>query len=92
MVKRWRPYHYLWKCEKTLRQLLAWNLNDFELALKRHSELEAKLATEPDVLIIGNCLAVSTEKLKLGLNTELKSKKLVCLPHVISSALIKIHL
>lgn len=73
LVKRWRPYHYLWKCEKTLRQLLAWNLNDFELALKRHSELEAKLATEPDVLIIGNCLAVSTEKLKLGLNTELKS-------------------
>nr|XP_034839773.1 dynein heavy chain 5, axonemal [Maniola hyperantus] len=73
LVKRWRPYHYLWKCEKTLRQLLAWNLNDFELALKRHSELEAKLATEPDVLIIGNCLAVSTEKLKLGLNTELKN-------------------
>ncbi|XP_039763737.1 dynein heavy chain 5, axonemal [Pararge aegeria] len=73
LVKRWRPYHYLWKCEKTLRQLLAWNLNDFELALKRHSELEAKLATEPDVLIIGNCVAVSTEKLKLGLNTELKN-------------------
>ncbi|KAI8431134.1 hypothetical protein MSG28_001183, partial [Choristoneura fumiferana] len=50
LVKRWRPYHYLWKCEKTLRQLLTWNLNDFELALKRHSELEAKLATEPDIL------------------------------------------
>ncbi|XP_045541937.1 dynein axonemal heavy chain 5 [Papilio machaon] len=73
LVKRWRPYHYLWKCEKTLRQLLAWTLNDFEIALKRHSELEAKLYTEPDVLIIGNCLAVSTEKLKLGLNTELKN-------------------
>ncbi|CAG9558495.1 unnamed protein product [Danaus chrysippus] len=73
LVKRWRPYHYLWKCEKTLRQLLAWNLSDFELALKRHSELEAKLDTEPDVLIIGNCLAISTEKLKLGLNTELKN-------------------
>lgn len=74
LVKRWRPYHYLWKCEKTLRQLLTWNLNDFELALKKHSELEAKLATEPDILIIGNCLAVSTEKLKLGLTTELKSE------------------
>lgn len=53
---------------------MTWNLNDFEIALKRHSELEAKLATEPDVLVIGNCLAVSTEKLKLGLITELKSK------------------
>nr|XP_013189103.1 unnamed protein product [Amyelois transitella] len=73
LVKRWRPYHYLWKCEKTLRQLLAWNLNDFELSLKRHSELEASLSTEPDILIIGNCLAVSTEKLKLGLTTELKN-------------------
>lgn len=73
MVKRWRPYHYLWKCEKTLRQLLAWNLNDFEVALKKHSELEAKLYTELDVLVIGKCLAVSTEKLKLGLTTELKS-------------------
>ncbi|VVC99768.1 unnamed protein product, partial [Leptidea sinapis] len=73
LVKRWRPYHYLWKCEKTLRQLLSWNLNDFELALKRHSELEAKLTTEPEVVIIGNCMAVSTEKLKLGLMTELKN-------------------
>ncbi|CAH0703217.1 unnamed protein product [Spodoptera exigua] len=73
LVKRWRPYHYLWKCEKTLRQLLAWNLNDFEISLKRHSELEAKLESEPDFLIIGNCLAVSTEKLKLGLTTELKN-------------------
>ncbi|CAH4038579.1 unnamed protein product [Pieris brassicae] len=73
LVKRWRPYHYLWKCEKTLRQLLSWNLNDFELALKRHSELELKLSTEPDILVIGNCLAVSTEKLKLGLMTELKN-------------------
>lgn len=53
---------------------MAWNLNDFETALKRHSELEAKLATEPDILVIGNCVAVSTEKLKLGLMTELKSK------------------
>ncbi|XP_041986842.1 dynein axonemal heavy chain 5 [Aricia agestis] len=73
LVKRWRPYHYLWKCEKTLRQLLAWNLNDFEISLKKHSELDAKLATEPDVLIIGNCLAISTEKLKLGLSTELRN-------------------
>lgn len=72
-MKRWRPYHYLWKCEKTLRQLLTWSLNDLELALKRHSELEAKLATEPDVIVIGHCLAVSTDKLKLGLITELKS-------------------
>lgn len=76
LVKRWRPYHYLWKCEKTLRQLLAWNLNDFEISLKRHSELEAKLELEADFLIIGNCLAVSTEKLKLGLTTELKSEAL----------------
>lgn len=73
-MKRWRPYHYLWKCEKTLRQLLTWNLNEFELALKKHSELEIKLSTELYILVIGNSLAVSTEKLKLGLTTELKSK------------------
>lgn len=66
----------MWKCEKTLRQLLAWNLNDFEYALKRHSDLDMKLELEPDFLIIGNCLAVSTEKLKLGLITELRSKYL----------------
>ncbi|XP_068620684.1 dynein axonemal heavy chain 5 [Battus philenor] len=73
LVKRWKPYHYLWKCEKTLRQLLAWNLDDFEIALKRHRELEAKLYTEPDVLIIGNSLAISSEKLKLGISTELRN-------------------
>lgn len=74
-IKRWRPYQYLWKNEKTLRELLSSGLIDFELSLRKHSELETKLSTEPDLHVFGSCLTVSTDKLKFGLLTEIKSTK-----------------
>lgn len=72
-IKRWRPYQYLWKNEKSLRELLNSGLADFELSLRRHSELESKLLTEADMHIFNGCLVVSTDKLKFGLHTEIKS-------------------
>lgn len=72
-IKKWRPYQYLWKNEKTLRELLNSNLTDFELSLRRHSELETKLSTEAEMHVFGGCLVVSTDKLKFGLLTEIKS-------------------
>lgn len=70
---RWRPYNVLWRNEKTQRELLNCCLTEFELSLRKHGELEARLATEPDIHVIGSCLAISTEKLKFGLATEIKS-------------------
>lgn len=68
----WRPYNVLWRNEKTPRELLNNNLSEFESSLRKHSELDSRLSTEPDIYIIGNCLAVSTERLKIGLITEIK--------------------
>lgn len=70
---KWRPYNVLWKNEKTPRELLNCTLGEFESFLRKHSELEARLATETDVHVIASCLAISTEKLKYGLATEIKS-------------------
>lgn len=63
----------LWKNEKSPRELLNCTLTEFESFFRKHGELEARLATEPDTHIIGSCLAISTEKLKFGLATEIKS-------------------
>lgn len=72
-LARWRPYNVLWKNEKSQRELLTCCLAEFETSLRKHEELEARLATEPNVQVIGSCLAISTEKLKFGLATEIKS-------------------
>lgn len=69
----WRPYNALWRNEKTPRELLNVSLADFELLLRKHGELFTKLGSEWNVYIISNCLAISTEKLKFGLSTEIKS-------------------
>lgn len=68
----WRPYNVLWRNEKSQRELLNNNLNEFETSLRKHSELNTRLSTESDIYNIGNCLAISTEKLKIGLLTEIR--------------------
>lgn len=63
----------LWKNEKSPRELLNCTLTEFESYFRKHGELEARLATETDKHVISSCLAISTEKLKYGLATEIKS-------------------
>ncbi|XP_066156829.1 dynein axonemal heavy chain 5 [Euwallacea fornicatus] len=72
-LSRWRPYSILWRNEKSQRELLGLKLAEFETHLRRHEELRDRLSTEPDIFVIGNCLAISTEKLKYGIITEIKS-------------------
>lgn len=55
-----------------MRELLQISLSEFECTLRKHSELEDRLATEPDMIIFGTSIAVSTEKLKYGVYTEIK--------------------
>lgn len=57
-----------------MRELLQISLPEFEATLRKHSELEDRLSTEPDMIIFGTSIAVSTEKLKYGLYTEIKGK------------------
>lgn len=72
-IVQWRPYNILWRNEKTQRELLQCSLDDFELALRKNEELDVRLVTEPNIQLIGKYLAISTEKLKYGLNIEIKS-------------------
>lgn len=72
-IIKWRPYSVLWKNEKSPRELLNCTLTEFELFFHKHQELEARLSTEPDMYTICSCLAISTEKLKYALLTEIKS-------------------
>lgn len=71
-LDRWKPYKFLWKNERNMRELLQISLSEFESTLRKHSELEDRLATEPDMIIFGTSIAVSTEKLKYGVYTEIK--------------------
>lgn len=73
-MERWKPYKFLWKNEKSVRELLQTSLTDFETMLRKHGELEDKLATEPELVILGSSIAISTEKLKYGLYTEIKGE------------------
>lgn len=72
-IIQWRPYSVLWKNEKSARELQQIKLTEFEDLLEKHHELKNKLDTEKEIQIIGNCLAISTEKLKYGLLTEIRS-------------------
>lgn len=75
-MEQWKPYKYLWKNERSMRELLAVSLPDFENTLRKHSELEDKLSTELDLSYLGTSIALCTEKLKFGLTTEIKSKQI----------------
>lgn len=74
-MDRWKPYKFLWKNEKSVRELLQTSLTNFESMLRKHGELEDKLATEPDMVILGSSIAVSTEKLKYGLYMDIKGMR-----------------
>jgi len=78
-LDRWKPYKFLWKNERSMRELLQISLSEFETTLRKHSELEDRLATEPDMIIFGTSIAVSTEKLKYGVYTEIKGNTNVTL-------------
>jgi dynein heavy chain len=71
-VKKWKPYHFLWKNEKSARQLLECNLQEFESTLRTLTELNANLSVEPDMQYFGKSIALSTDKLKFGLQIEIK--------------------
>ncbi|XP_052132221.1 dynein axonemal heavy chain 5, partial [Frankliniella occidentalis] len=71
-IDRWAPYKFLWRGAQNRKDMLKLGLTDLEGMLRRHGELEADLATEPDMHYFG-CLAISTERLKFGLLTEVKS-------------------
>lgn len=52
-IATWKQYSVLWKNEKTQRELLNNCLLEFETSLRKHGELDARLATETDVHVIG---------------------------------------
>ncbi|XP_049782831.1 dynein axonemal heavy chain 5 [Schistocerca cancellata] len=72
-LERWRPYEFLWQTERGKQDMMAAGLAEFEASLRRHGELEARLSVEPDMHVFANCLAVSAEKLKFGLLTEVRA-------------------
>ncbi|CAG5099433.1 Similar to DNAH5: Dynein heavy chain 5 [Cotesia congregata] len=72
-LEQWTPYKYLWKNEKSMRELLNSTLSNFENTLRKHSELEDKLSTESDMSYLGISIALCTEKLKYALATEIKN-------------------
>lgn len=71
-VKRWRPYHFLWKNDKSTRELMEMDISEFESTLRCLSQLDSNLVMEPDFVHLNHCIAVSTEKLKYGLAVEIK--------------------
>lgn len=83
-IKRWKPYHYLWKNERSARELLEFGLVEFETALHYLADLDAQLLLEPDQQQLSMCLRLSTERLKFGLTIEIKACK-----HKMSQAMAK---
>lgn len=73
-IKRWKPYHFLWKNDRTTRQLMEFGLQEFESTLRCLAELDANLLIEPDMEVFGQCVAVYNERLKYGLAIEIKCK------------------
>ncbi|XP_046389607.1 dynein axonemal heavy chain 5 [Ischnura elegans] len=70
-MDHWKPYHFLWR--QSHSQAHGLTLLDYESSLRRHGELETQLSTEADTHPIGTCIAISAEKLKFGLLTEIRS-------------------
>lgn len=56
---RWQPYKFLWESENVKKDIHSVNLTESEASLRRHGELEAELAVEPDMQVFGNCLVIS---------------------------------
>lgn len=73
-IKKWKPFHYLWKNERTTRELMEYGLHEFESSLRYLAELDGNLLIAPDMAYFGHSIAVSTDKLKFGLSVEIKGK------------------
>lgn len=74
-IKQWKPYHYLWKNERTTRELMEYGLNEFESSLRYLAELDTNLSVAADMVYFGHSIAVSTDKLKFGLSVEIKGAR-----------------
>lgn len=72
-VRRWKPYHYLWKNERSTRELMENGLQEFEQALRYLAELDAQLLVEPEQQQLSQCLRLATDRLKLGLKIEIRA-------------------
>lgn len=71
-IKSWKPYHFLWKNDRSTRELMEYGLLEFESSLRCLADLDANLLVEPDTVCIGSSIMLSTEKLKFGLTIEIK--------------------
>lgn len=49
----------MWESENVKKDIHSVNLTESEASLRRHGELEAELAVEPDMQVFGNCLVIS---------------------------------
>ncbi|KAL9890241.1 LOW QUALITY PROTEIN: dynein axonemal heavy chain 1 [Glossina fuscipes fuscipes] len=72
-IKRWKPYHFLWKNDRTTRQLMEYGLQEFETTLRCLADLDSNLLMEPEIEVFGQCVAIYNERLKYGLAIEIKS-------------------
>jgi hypothetical protein len=69
--ERWLPYKFLWEFENVKKDIHSVNLTESEASLRRHQELEAELAVEPDMQVFGHCLAISVgNDLRLSLTNS----------------------
>lgn len=71
-IKRWKPYHFLWKNDRTTRQLMEYGLQEFETTLRCLADLDSNLLMEPEIEVFGQCVAIYNERLKYGLAIEIK--------------------
>lgn len=91
-IKRWKPYHFLWKNDRTTRQLMEFGLQEFETTLRCLSDLDANLLVEPDMEVFGQCVAVYNERLKYGLAIEIKCKSKLAHHFIYSQHVLSKHL
>lgn len=80
-IKSWKPYHFLWKNDRSTRELMEYGLLEFESSLRCLAELDANLLIEADMAYIGSSIAISTEKLKFGLTIEIKCESIYVMPN-----------
>ncbi|KAJ8672889.1 hypothetical protein QAD02_004150 [Eretmocerus hayati] len=72
-MEKWEPYNFVWKNERNIRELLQMSLSEFESTLRKIGDLEDRLAVEPNKVIFGTSIVVSTENLKNSLSDILRS-------------------
>lgn len=61
-LDRWSPFKFLWENENGKKDVQSVVLAESEASLRTHRDLEAQLATEPDLYVFEASLAVSVGK------------------------------